>query len=204
VDVDPRTSVNDGETDEREHGGESALGIDVRAALLPILWSQSSPRVGMLEAVPHWPVAAGRLHLALAVVARMPSGSVGIYHVAHHQVGEFSFDELMAEACETLAAGLEVHSRPAGDGQLFSLSGMFVAAAVCLPAFYRLLAEATGAKRLVVGLPGPDEVHVAAAGSPAEATVRQAVSDSEYPVSELVPCVLTIEGDHIEISYERD
>ena len=184
--------------------GESELGVDVRAALLPVLWSQSSPRVGMLEAVPHWPVAAGRLHLALAVVARTPSGSIGIYHVAHHQVGEFSFDELMAEACETLAAGLDVHSQPTDDGQLFSLNGMFVSAAVCLPAFYRRLAEVAGAERLVVGLPGPDEIHVAAAGSPAEAAVRQAVSDSEYPDTELVPCVLAIEGDHIEIIYERD
>jgi hypothetical protein len=185
-------------------GDAGGLGVDVRAALLPVLWSQSSPRVGMLEAVPHWPVAAGRLHLALAVVARTPSGSIGIYHVAHHQVGEFSFDELMAEACETLAAGLDVHSQPTDDGQLFSLSGMFVSAAVCLPAFYRRLAEVAGAERLIVGLPGPDEIYVAAAGSPAETAVRQAVSDSEYPVTELVPCVLAIEGDHIEIIYERD
>jgi hypothetical protein len=196
------TEPNGAEVEENE--GEGELGINVRAALLPVLWSQSSPRVGMLEAVPHWPVAAGRLHLALAVVARTPSGSIGIYHVAHHQVGEFSFDELMAEACETLAAGLDVHSQPTDDGHLFSLNGMFVSAAVCLPAFYRRLAEAAGAERLVVGLPSPDEIYVAAAGSPAEAEVRQAVSDSEYPVTELVPCVLAIEGDHIEIIYERD
>jgi hypothetical protein len=192
-----------GDADRGGSGGSggSEHGIDARGTLRPVLWSQSSPRVGMLEAVPHWPVAAGRLHLALAVVARTPRGSVGMYHVAHHQVGELSFDELMAEACEGLAGGLDVHS--ADDGQLFTLTGTLVSAAVCLPVFYRRLATLTNATRLIVGLPGPDEIRVAAAGSPAEATVRQAVRDSEHPVTELVPCVLAIEGDHLEVLFER-
>ena len=37
-----------------------------------------------------------------------PHGTIGMYHVTHHQLGQFSFDVLMAEACENLAAGLRV------------------------------------------------------------------------------------------------
>jgi hypothetical protein len=45
---------------------------------MPVLWSESSPQAGLLEAVPHWPVAAGRLHLSLAVVAPTPRGTIGM------------------------------------------------------------------------------------------------------------------------------
>ncbi|HEX6352393.1 hypothetical protein [Actinophytocola sp.] len=172
--------------------------------LLPVLWSDSSPQVGLLEAVPHWPVASGRLHLALAVVAMTPRGTLGMYHVTHHQLGEHSFDELMAEACENLTTDLRVNGHQTDDGQLLSLSGTLVSAMVCLPDFYRRLSELSGAKRLVVGLPCPDEIYVADADSPLADTVRRAVHESEYPTTELVPCVLTIEGDHIEVISERD
>jgi hypothetical protein len=174
-----------------------------RGELLPVLWSASSPRAGLLEAVPHWPVAAGRLHLALAVVAPTPRGTIGMYHVTHHQLGGQSFNELMAEACENLAAGLRVNAHETDDGQLFSLSGTLVAATVCLPDFYRRLSEITNADRLVVGLPCPDEVYVAAADSPMAAVVHRAVDESEYPATELLPSVLSIVGDDIEVLSER-
>lgn len=171
--------------------------------LLPVLWSETSPRAGMLEAVPHWPVAAGRLHLALAVVAPTPRGTIGMHHVTHHQLGDQSFNELMAEACENLSAGLRVNSHETDDGQLLSLSGTLVAATVCLPDFYRRLSELANAERLVVGLPCPDEVYVAPADSPLAALIHRAVHESEYPTTELVPAVLSIAGDDIELLSER-
>lgn len=158
----------------------------------------------MLEAVPHWPVASGRLHLALAVVAPTPHGTTGMYHVTHHQLGVYSFDILMAEACENLAASLRVDERQMDDGQLLSLSGTLVAAAVCLPDFYLRVSELVGSERLVVGLPSPDQVYVAAADSPVAAVVRRRVVESEYPVTELVPSLLSIIGDEIRVIEERD
>lgn len=171
--------------------------------LLPVLWSESSPRAGMLEAVPHWPVAAGRLHLALAVVAPTPHGTIGMHHVTHHQLGDQSFNELMAEACENLAAGLRVNAHETDDGQLLSLSGTLVAATVCLPDFYRRLSELANTDRLVVGLTCPDEVYVAPADSPLATLLHRAVQESEYPTTELVPAVLSIAGDDIELIAER-
>jgi hypothetical protein len=182
--------------------GESAAADGGRGELLPVLWSEASPQAELLEAVPHWPVAAGRLHLALAVVAPTPRGTIGMYHVTHHQLGEFSFDVLMAEACENLAARLRVDSRYTDDGQLLTVSGTLVAAAVCLPDFYWRLSELSGSDQLIVGLPGPDEVYVAAAGSPLEDVVRRLVRESEYPAIELVPSVLSIAGDRIEVLEE--
>lgn len=182
-------------------GAEGA--ISSQGELLPVLWSASSPRVGLLEAVPHWPVAAGRLHLALAVVALTPRGTIGMYHVTHHQLGGQSFDELMAEACENLADGLRVDVRETDDGQLLSLAGTLVAAMVCLPDFYRRLSQLANSDRLVVGLPCPDEVYVTAADSPLAELVHGVVRESEYPATELVPSVLSIVGDDIEVLFER-
>jgi hypothetical protein len=193
-------STGDGEGQPGDGQDESAG----QGELLPVLWSQSSPRAEMLEAVPHWPVASGRLHLALAVVAPTPRGTIGMYHVTHQQLGDHSFNELMAEACENLASGLRVNGHETDEGQLLSLSGTLVSAMVCLPDFYRRLSELANAERLVVGLPCPDEVYVAAADSPMAAVIQQAVHQSEYPTTELVPTVLSIVGDDIEVLSERD
>jgi hypothetical protein len=187
-----------------DDGAADSEDSDVRGELLPVLWSGSSPRAGLLEAVPHWPVAAGRLHLALAVVAPTPRGTIGMFHVTHEQLGELSFNALMAEALENLAAELHVEGRETEDGPLLSLSGTLVSAAVCLPDFYRRLSDIVDSERLVVGLPGPDEVYVAAAESPLAQVIHRVVLESECPAGELVPAVLSIAGDEIEVLSERD
>ncbi|MFL6119783.1 hypothetical protein [Actinophytocola sp.] len=177
--------------------------MDVEGELLPMLWSQSSPRVGVLEDVPHWPVAAGRLHLALAVVALTPQHTIGPFPVTYQQLGDYSFDALLAEACENLAAKLPMDIPQDGDKPL-SLSGTLIAAAVCLPDFYRRLSALTKADRLVVGLPHADEVQVAAADSPAAATIHRTIRDSEQLGAELVPSVLAVEGDQLEVLFEQE
>lgn len=169
--------------------------------LLPVLWSESSGTE--IAELPHWPVAGGRLHLALAVVATTPRGTVGVFHVSHRQIGEFSFDVLMAEACLNLSAGLRIEERETPDGRLLSVTGTLVAAAACLPAFYRRAAELAGAERLVVGVPSPDEILVAAADSGLVETVHRAVVESEYAGEELVPSVLLVVRDRIEVVRER-
>lgn len=172
--------------------------------LRPVLWSESSPSAALLADVPHWPVAAGRLHLGLAVVAPTAHGTIGIHHVTHRQLGDESFDELMAEACRNLVADLEIRAEQTDEGQLPALSGTLVAAAVCLPDFYRELSALAGAERLVVGLPSPDEVYVAVEATPLAAVVERMVRESDYPTTELVPCLLSVTEDRVEVVTERE
>jgi hypothetical protein len=144
------------------------------------------------------------LNLALAVVATTPRGFVGVFHVSYRQIGEFSFDVLMAEACLNLSTGLRVETRETSDGELFVVSGRLVAAASCLPSFYERMSGLAGAERLVVGVPSTDEVLVAAEGSGSVDAVRRAVMESSYPDgAELVPSVLSVVGDRIEVLAER-
>ncbi|MFI7674746.1 hypothetical protein [Actinophytocola sp. NPDC049390] len=173
----------------------AAASVALRAELRPVLWSTSSPLAGQLADVPHWPVSGGRLHLALAVVT--PTGT---YHVSHAQLGDVTFDDLMADTCLRVAGELSVETRE--DGVL-TLSGRLVAAVACLPDFARRLAAAVGAERLVVGLASADEILVAAAGTDLAETVRREVLASEAPDTELVPCVLSVEGDLVEVLVER-
>lgn len=171
--------------------------------LVPMLWSESSPHAGLLPSVPHWPVVTGRLHLALAVVAPMPHGTVGRFPVLHHQLGEYPFDPLMAETCATLAAGVRGDARETPDGRLLSLTGVLVSAAVCLPEFHRRVSALVGSSLLVAGLPGPDEVHVAAADSAAAPMVERLVHESTHPTTELVPSVLHVTAEGVAIVSER-
>lgn len=191
-------------SDQQATAGSDEDQAAGRGELLPVLWSESSPRSTMLEAVPHWPVAAGRLHLALAVVAPTPRGTIGMHHVTHQQLGDQSFNELLAEACENLTSGLRVNGHQTDNGQLLTLSGTLVSAMVCMPDFYSRLSELANSERLIVGLPCPDDVYVAPADSPLTTVVHRAVHESEYPTTELVPTVLSIAGDHIEVLSERD
>jgi len=109
----------------------------------------------------------------------------------------------MAEACVNLAAKLQLVTRDTPEGRLFSLSGTLVAAAVCLPEFYRQASKAARGERLVVGVPSPHEVYLAADDSPAADAVRRVVRESDYEAVELVPFVLSIMGDRIEVLEER-
>ena len=168
----------------------AAARIALQAELRPVLWTEDAPEARRLADIPHWPVAGGRLHLALAVVT--PSGA---YHVTHEQLGDYSFDDLMADACRDLVGGLSVGTR---DDGLLTVAGRLVSAVVCLPAFYHRLSDLLGAERLVVGVVSSDLVHVAAAGGPLVEVAEQAVREAE-PGSELVPCVLSIAGDRIEV-----
>lgn len=167
----------------------AAARITLQAELRPVLWSDSSALAGQLADIPHWPVAAGRLHLALAVVT--PSS---LYHVTHEQLGDTSFDQLMAEVCLGLAEDLSYEKRE--DGVLV-VSGRLVAAIACLPSFYQRFSELLHAERLVVGVLSADLVHVS--GGDGADVVAQGVRDAETPAGELVPCLLSVVGDRIEV-----
>jgi hypothetical protein len=156
----------------------------------------------MLGEVPHWPVVSGRLHLALAVVLHTRLGAASVHYLTHEQIGEHSFDVLMAEACDRLAGNLRVDVEETPDGDLFSLSGTLVAAAVCVPAFYRLLAELADAERLLVGIVSPNLVYVAPDGQ-FDDMISELALGSEHEDTELVPCIVRVTAAGVEFVAER-
>jgi hypothetical protein len=184
-------------------GGEDwAFEPAVSGELVPVLWSEASPLRGILAEVPHWPVVTGRLHLALAVVLHTRLGAASVHYLTYEQIGEHSFDALMAEACDDLTDRLTVDVEETPDGELFSLSGTLVAAAVCVPAFHRLLAEFAAAERLLVGIVSPDLVYVAPDGE-FDDMIEQLVLGSEHDDTELVPCVVRVTEKGVEFVSER-
>ncbi|MFC4855150.1 hypothetical protein [Actinophytocola glycyrrhizae] len=168
----------------------AAARVVLQAELRPVLRSDSP----QLADLPHWPVAAGRLLLALAVVT--PSG---VYPVTHEQLGDVSFDVLMADVCRE-NSDFSVETR---DDGVVTVSGRLVAAVTCLPGFYQRLTEVLDTERLVAGVLSPDLVHVADADGELAEVVEQAVRAAGAPAdAELAPCLLSIVGDQISVLVE--
>lgn len=188
---------------EGQAAAEAVENMDYTAEhgeLLPVLWSSTSPSIGMLEYLPHVEVVPGRLHVALAAVAPTPQGKIGMNHVTHAKLGDEPFANLFDAAARTLVQGLRVDGhadeRQPEKGQLLVLrrEGMFASSAVALPDFHHQMSAALGGDQLVVGLPDPDTVLVTRADSGWVDDLRQAVLESPCPDSELVPVVLAFDG----------
>lgn len=183
--------------------------VSATGELIPLLWSASSARVDMLRHIPHRELVAGLLFAGLATVAMTPNGRLGMNHVTEAGLGDGSFDDAYAEAARNLVDGLRVEahndrSRPEkGTLMVMRRELSFASSAVALPDFHRQMAAALDDDRLVVGLPDPDTVLVAAAGSPWAYDVEQMVLESPGLDSELVPCVLVFEPDGIRMVAER-
>ena len=169
----------------------AAARVALQAELRPVLWSEESALAGQLVDIPHWPVAGGRLHLSLGVVT--PSA---VYHVTYEQLGDFSFDDLMADTCRGLTGDLAIDTR--ADG-VHTVSGRLVAAVACLPGFYLRFADLLGAERLTVGLVSADLVVVADAGGDLADVVAGEVRAAEVSDGELVPCLLSVVGDQLTV-----
>jgi hypothetical protein len=197
----------------RERDEERATGnmeyVAEHGELLPILWSQSSPKSEMLEFLPHREIVPGLLSVALATVATTPDGRIGMQHVTYAGLGDGSFEDAWAEAASTLVQGLRVDVRTdpgrPDKGQLLVLQreGSFASSAVGLPDFQRQMAGVLGDDRLIVAMPDPDTVLVARADSGWVEDLRQAVLGSPCPPSELVPCLLAFELTVLRILAER-
>jgi hypothetical protein len=196
---------------EREptRAAENMDHVQANGELLPLLWSQTSPRIDTLQFVPHLDVVPGRLYVALATVAMTPTGTIGMSHVTHVGLGHQPFEEMFGKATANLATGLNVdgHRDPGrpdkGDLLVLRREGPLASSAVALPDFHRQMSGALGHEQLVVGLPDPDTVLVAGAGSAWADEVRHAVLTSPCPSSELVPCVLGADAAGVRLLAER-
>ena len=175
--------------------------------VLPILWSASSPRAGLLDALPHVPLVPGQLSVALAVVSRTPQGKIGMQHITRHQQEEMGapVEKLFDVGYGCLARGLKFEVRSSGEDVLVSLAreNQFAASALALPDLYPQLSQHLGTGDLIVGLPCPDEMYVAREGSGLADTVREQVLGSPYETTELVPSVLRLGPGGLELLAER-
>jgi hypothetical protein len=177
--------------------------------LLPMLWSESSPQIDLLAAMPHYTLVADGLHVSLAMVGSAPNGRIGISHLTHHHFGEEgvwgeagTFEELYEAACANLAAGLRIEEYDNGVLNMHR-EGTLAAPAVCLPDFHSYVSGLVGEERFVVGLYCPQHLLIAAESSPHADTVRSMIMETDYPASESVPSLLRVDRRGITILAER-
>ncbi|UKD52732.1 hypothetical protein L3Q65_33180 [Amycolatopsis sp. FU40] len=175
--------------------------------ILPVLWSASSPRAGLLDALPHRPLVPGKLSVALAVVSRTPEGKIGMHHITRHQQEEMGapLEKLLDVGFSSLVRGLKFEVRSSGEDVLVSLAreNQLAASALALPDLHAQLTPHLGTGDLIVGLPCPDEMYVAREGSGLADTVREQVLSSPYETTELVPSVLRLGSGGLELLAER-
>ncbi|ATY15285.1 hypothetical protein CU254_36480 [Amycolatopsis sp. AA4] len=175
--------------------------------ILPILWSASSPRAGLLEALPHHPLVPGKLSVALAVVSRTPEGKIGMQHITRHEQEQMDapLEKLLDVGFGCLARGLKFEVRSSGEDVLVSLAreNQLAASALALPDLYSQLTPHLGTGDLIVGLPCPDEMYVAREGSRPAELIREQVLASRYETTELVPSVLRLGPGGLELLAER-
>lgn len=192
-----------------EHYGQRSDDLEREGELLPMLWSESSPQIDLLAAMPHYTLVADGLHVSLAMVGTAPNGRIGISHLTHHHLGEQgawgaagSFEDLYEAACGNLASRLRIDEYDNGVLNMHR-DGSLAAPAVCLPDFHSSVSELLGEDRFVVGLYCPQYLLIAAESSPHVDTIRSMVMESDYPASESVPSLLRVDRRGITILAER-
>jgi hypothetical protein len=176
-------------------------------ALLPILWSQTSPIVHILEHLPHRAVVPGRLFVALSSVATTPEGRIGMNHITNAVLDGGSFEALLDTAFQELTRGLKIEglAEPERSGEMAVLrrEGAFASSAVARPDFHKQMSSMLGDDRLLVGLPDPDTVLVTKMDSGWADELRRLVLTSHDVSRELVPCVFQIDSGGIRFFVER-
>ncbi|KAA9151422.1 hypothetical protein FPZ12_038950 [Amycolatopsis acidicola] len=176
--------------------------------LMPILWSASSPQSETLNFLPCTELVPSKLFIALANVAGTGHGTYAMHHVTKAAYDEMDtpFPRLMAEARGNLVRGLRitVHEVP-GQGNFLSWSrdDGFAGSALALPDFYSMMSHSLETTRLVVGLPCPEFLYVAEAGTELGDMITQLTCESEYADTELVPCVLHVDRAGMRLLAER-
>ncbi|MFB9185764.1 hypothetical protein ACFFX1_47225 [Dactylosporangium sucinum] len=157
--------------------------------LLPVLWTVRPQSGPLLQALPFHEVVPGGLVVALATVAATERGTIGVSHFMDRS----TFGERLGEAFGNLTRGLRVDAL---DNGVLSLrrEGYFVSSAVALPDFPQRMTQLLETDRIVVAIPDPDHLLVAAAGSGPAAEFGRIVRESPFEGTELAPMLL--EGGH--------
>ncbi|WAL69083.1 hypothetical protein ORV05_15355 [Amycolatopsis cynarae] len=191
---------------EREEGGrERIVRAERDGEWLPILHSTSAP----LPLSASLPLVEGKLYVGFAKVTITPQGRIGMSHLLRSSLEAMSDEEyleLAGEACDNLKRGLSIRMLPDeehGNLAVMERNGPCAGSAIMLPDFHEQAAGLVGADRLIVGLVSPDHLFIAGEGSGRAEEIREAVLTSPDTGSELVPCLLRVDADAMDVIAER-
>ncbi|MFD6155331.1 hypothetical protein ACFWF7_13170 [Nocardia sp. NPDC060256] len=190
---------------QRERSEEMFVRAEQVGEWLPILHSTADP----LPFSASLPLVDGKLYFGFATVTTTPDGRIGMSHLTRSKfesMTEEQLEELAIEALGNVKSGLTFKVAP--DEELGTMAtmerdGPCVASAILLDDFHEKCAEQVGEDRLIVGLISPDHILIAGASSGQVEEIRQAVLTSPDTSSELVPSLLLIDADTIEVIAER-
>ncbi|HEY0636402.1 MAG TPA: hypothetical protein VGD67_02040 [Pseudonocardiaceae bacterium] len=185
----------------------TAQGEDAEAVgeLLPLLWSSDAPHAEMLDMLPHRRLVAGRLYVAMAMVAPTAHGTLGMSHLTHatQRDLDFTLDDLLGLAFENVRTGLTMEGQSSDEGDLMIMhreGGSLCAAAVALPDFHeRVSGILGGAERLIVGIPDQCHLYVADAAAPMAEHVERSIRAVEPHDAELTPVLLSVTAGEIRL-----
>ncbi|TVT54652.1 hypothetical protein FNH05_10345 [Amycolatopsis rhizosphaerae] len=191
---------------EREEGGREKIARAERdGEWLPILHSTSAP----LRLSASLPLVEGKLYVGFAKVTITPEGRIGMAHLLRSSLEAMSdkeYLELAGEACDNLKRGLTIRMLPDeehGNLAVMERNGPCAGSAIMLPDFHENVAGMVGADRLIVGLVSPDHIYIAGEGSGRAEEIREAVLTSPDTGSELVPSLLRVDTDGMDVIAER-
>ncbi|MFJ9371191.1 hypothetical protein ACIRRA_43250 [Nocardia sp. NPDC101769] len=191
--------------DLRERGQETIVRAERDGEWLPVLHSTSAP----LPFSASLPLVEGKLYVGFAKVATMPNGRVGMSHLTRSRfeaMSEEEFLELAGEFSDNLLRGLTFKVFP--DEELGTMAtierdGPCAGSAIMLDDFHEKAASQVGEDRLIVGLVSPDHIFIAGAGSGRAKQIREAVLTSPDTGSDMVPCLLLVDADGMDMIAER-
>ncbi|HEY3504222.1 MAG TPA: hypothetical protein VGN37_15735 [Actinocatenispora sp.] len=175
------------------------------AVLLPVLRTTTLPgAAATLEILPHRYLVPGRLAVTLAEVAPTPHGTLGMSHLTYSRLGSGDFDALLAAAYAGVQRGLSVTGLRAEGGDLIQMSreGWLAGSAVALPDFHQYVSGLLGATDLVVAVPCPDDLFVAAADSPCVPALGRMVTEAPQQTGEFLPTLLRVTAHGIGVLAE--
>lgn len=212
-------------TDELHHAGPSTakgaraaelaerirqIEAEEDSELLPVLCGHSSARgEAMLGYAVHQPLVPEKVYIMLALTGPTPRGTVGMSWLtrhSHRRLGEPPFASLLELAAQNLKRGLRVvgHRFDYGDGLLvLHRESSLASSAVALPDFHEQISSILHADRLIVGIPGPDELLVADMDSRCAEEVRTRTLASEDAQGFLGPSLLLVEPSKIQLLADR-
>ncbi|PPK65181.1 hypothetical protein V5P93_003618 [Actinokineospora auranticolor] len=176
--------------------------------LLPLVWSTAATGSSLLESLPHLQLVPGQLAVTLGRVGMTERGTVGVHYLTakeHEDMGAPPLADLLAQAGDNLKRGLrmEVHESDRGDLLSMTRATWLASSAIALDDFHARLSRQLGTDRIVVGMPNPDQLLIAAAESGWLDAIREEVMKSEHANGQFLPAVLLVDSQGMQVLIEQ-
>lgn len=200
---------------QKKHAQEAMGNLDATLTDPEAREPVAIPMLRMVTSPP--PMSAYRtlipnqLYVLVARVAPTPHGTLGLNWVLQNEsVGaDVAFDDLLEEAFANLAAGLQITGYSTnGSDTIVEFTGddtvHMPASAIASPNFREEMASVLGGDRFLAGITSHDTLHVVRADSdPSTAALEEIVFAHEQQHEDLVPTLLLIEPDGMQILAQR-